>query len=42
MVLASYHSTYFFQNLMRGIRRAIEESRFAEFRRDFLARYLGS
>ena len=42
MVLASYHSTYFFQNLMRGIRKAIEESRFAEFRRDFLARYLGS
>ncbi|MFH1686824.1 MAG: tRNA guanosine(34) transglycosylase Tgt [bacterium] len=41
MVLASYHSTYFFQNLMRGIRRAIEEKRFAEFRREFLRRYEG-
>ena len=39
MVLASYHSTYFFQTLMRGIRRAIEEGRFAEFRRAFLERY---
>lgn len=41
MVLASYHSTYFFQNLMRGIRSAIEENRFAEFRKGFLARYTG-
>jgi len=39
MVLATYHSTYFFQNLMRGIRAAIEAGRFAEFRTDFLARY---
>ena len=39
MVLASYHSTYFFQSLMRGIRRAIEEQRFDEFRRDFLEKY---
>jgi queuine tRNA-ribosyltransferase len=41
MVLASYHSTYFFQNLMQGIRKAVEEDRFAEFRKSFLARYLG-
>jgi len=41
MVLASYHSTYFFQELMRGIRKSIEEGRFAEFREAFLARYLG-
>ncbi|HOP07245.1 MAG TPA: tRNA guanosine(34) transglycosylase Tgt [candidate division Zixibacteria bacterium] len=41
MVLASYHSTYFFQNLMRNIRAAIEEGRFAQFRKEFLARYLG-
>lgn len=39
MVLASYHSCYFYQNLMRGIRRAIEEHRFEAFRREFLARY---
>lgn len=39
MVLASYHSCYFYQNLMRGIRRAIEENRFESFRRDFLELY---
>ena len=42
MVLASYHSTYFFQNLMRGIRQAIEEDRFESFRKDFLNRYENS
>jgi len=41
IVLASYHSVYFFQELMRGIRRAIEERRFDAFRREFLARYAG-
>jgi len=40
MVLATYHSTYFYQNLMRNIRKAIEENRFDSFRRDFLSRYL--
>jgi len=39
MVLATYHSTYFYQNLMRGIRRAIEKGRFDSFRSDFLSRY---
>jgi queuine tRNA-ribosyltransferase len=39
MVLSSYHSCYFFQNLMRGIRKAIEENRFDSFRKDFLAKY---
>ncbi|MEW6051454.1 MAG: tRNA guanosine(34) transglycosylase Tgt [Candidatus Zixiibacteriota bacterium] len=39
MVLSSYHSTYFFQKLMRDIREAIERGRFEAFRRDFLARY---
>ncbi len=39
MVLATYHSTYFFQNLMRQIRSAIQESRFAAFRTDFLEKY---
>ena len=39
MVLASYHSTYFYQNLMRNIRTAIEEGRFDEFRKQFLELY---
>ena len=39
MVLATYHSTYFYQNLMRGIRKAIEEQRFESFQADFLNRY---
>ena len=41
MVLASYHSTYFYQDLMRNIRQAIENGTFDEFRRDFLKRYTG-
>ncbi len=39
LMLATYHSVYFYQQLMRNIRQAIEENRFAAFRRDFLARY---
>jgi len=39
MVLASYHSTYFFQNLMKNIRTAIEEHRFDQFRQEFLKKY---
>lgn len=39
MVLASYHSCYFFQNLMRGIRSAIEQGAFSAFRKRFLATY---
>ena len=39
MVLASYHSSYFFQHLMKGIQKAIEETRFEAFRSEFLARY---
>ena len=39
MVLATYHSTYFFQKLMQGIREAISENRFDSFRSDFLSRY---
>ena len=42
MVLASYHSTYFYQSLMRGIRAAIEQGTFETFRKDFLARYLNT
>jgi len=39
MVLASYHSTYFFQNLMKNIRRSLENNNFDSFRREFLERY---
>lgn len=39
MVLASYHSTYFFQKLMQDMREAIEEHRFDSFRADFLRKY---
>ncbi|RKX27871.1 MAG: tRNA guanosine(34) transglycosylase Tgt [Candidatus Zixiibacteriota bacterium] len=39
MVLATYHSTWFYQKLMRDIREAIEQKRFESFRKDFLARY---
>jgi len=39
LVLASFHSTYFFQNLMRNIHRAIEDGRFDEFRKRFLEVY---
>jgi len=40
MVLASYHSTYFYQNLMKNIRSAIIEKKFESFRKDFLEKYL--
>ena len=39
MVLASYHSSYFYQQLMREIQQAVEAGRFAQYRADFLARY---
>ena len=39
LVLATYHSTYFYQNLMKSIRKAIEDRRFNKFKEDFLARY---
>ena len=41
MVLATYHSTYFYQKLMQGIRASIEAGTFEQFRRDFLARVPG-
>jgi queuine tRNA-ribosyltransferase len=39
LILATYHSVWFYQQLMRDIRRAVEEGRFEDFRRGFLARY---
>jgi queuine tRNA-ribosyltransferase len=39
MVLATYHSCFFFQNLMRQIRLSIEQNRFGAFRKSFLEKY---
>ena len=39
--LATIHNLHFYQDLMRDIRTAIEADRFADFSREFLARYLG-
>jgi len=39
MVLATYHSIYFYQKLMRDLRAAIEAGRLDEFRRAFMTRY---
>jgi queuine tRNA-ribosyltransferase len=36
--LASYHNTYYYQNLMARMRAAIAEHRFDAFRREFAAR----
>jgi queuine tRNA-ribosyltransferase len=40
-ILASYHNLYFINNLVKNAREAIKESRFAAFKKDFLARYSG-
>lgn len=39
--LNTLHNLHYYLNLMRGIRRAIEEGRFQEFYRDFYARRSG-
>lgn len=39
-ILASIHNVHFYLNMMAGIRKAIEEDRFAAYKRDFLAEYL--
>lgn len=37
--LATYHNLYFYRTLMMNIRKAIEEKRLTEFRKEFLAKY---
>lgn len=37
--ILSYHNISFYGRLMEGIRKSIEEDRFLQFRREFLARY---
>jgi len=39
MVLSSYHSTFFYQKLMKDIRQSIVEKRFDSFRKVFLNKY---
>jgi queuine tRNA-ribosyltransferase len=41
LVLATFHSTYFFQKLMREIRKSIEAGRFDTYRREFMEKYSG-
>jgi queuine tRNA-ribosyltransferase len=36
--LNTIHNLHYYVNLLAGMRKAIEEDRFAEFRRDFYAR----
>lgn len=38
-MLASYHNLYFLNNLIREVRKAIEEDRFEQFKKSFLDRY---
>ncbi len=37
--LNTIHNLHYYQNLMKNIRQAIEEARFEEFRKEFLANY---
>ena len=39
LVLATFHSAWFFQELMRNIRSAIENGKFNDFRKEFLEKY---
>lgn len=38
--LLSYHNVYWYNNLMKKIRKAIEENNFLKFKKDFLSKYL--
>jgi len=38
-MLASYHNLYFLNNLVQNARRAIEENRFPEYKKEFLSQY---
>lgn len=37
--LNTYHNIYFYNKLMKNIRRAIEESRFNDFKKEFICKY---
>jgi queuine tRNA-ribosyltransferase len=40
-ILASIHNVHFYLNMMAEIRQSIENGRFADYKREFLAGYLG-
>jgi len=40
-ILASIHNVHFYLNMMAEVRQSIEQGRFAEYKREFLAGYLG-
>ncbi len=40
-ILASIHNVHFYLNMMAEVRQAIDEGRFADYKREFLAGYLG-
>lgn len=42
MQLNTIHNLYFMENLMRHIRAAIKEDKFAEYKKDFLAEFLSA
>lgn len=41
-MLASYHNLYFLNDFIKDIRKAINEDRFVEFKKQFLERYAGT
>ena len=40
-MLLTQHNLWFYQDLMRDIRKSIEDGRFAEFKKDFIENYTG-
>ena len=38
-MLSSYHNLYFLHTMLTEIQKAIEEDRFVQYRKDFLARF---
>jgi len=38
-ILLTQHNLYFYQDLMRGIRTAIERGEFQKFKKDFIEKY---
>jgi queuine tRNA-ribosyltransferase len=39
--LLSYHNVFWYINLMKNIRKAIEDNNFLKFKKDFLSKYRG-
>jgi queuine tRNA-ribosyltransferase len=39
-MLCSYHNLYFINDLVKNARKAIEEGRFSDFKKEFLRNYV--